>query len=60
MMNVIYREKLQENFNIIIVYIVSEDDKAFKLLKNYSCCAHINDQTKWMDIWYMYFVRVHL
>lgn len=32
-MNVIYREKLQEQFNIIIVQIVSEDDKAFKLLK---------------------------
>lgn len=58
MMNVIYREKLQEKFNIIIVYIVSENDKAFKSLKNYSCCVHINDQTKWMDIWY--FVRVHL
>lgn len=56
-MNVVYREKLQEKFNIIIVQIVSEDDKAFKLLKNYSC-VHINDQTKWMDIWY--FVRVHL
>lgn len=59
-MNVIYREKLQEQFNIIIVQIVSEDDKAFKLLKNYSCCVHINDQTKWMDIHVWYFVRVHL